>query len=95
MVVRLSWWRQVARALSDMAKQVEGNFNQESWRAYWSMSGLEASFPMQAAMVLRHMRTVYKTRVVCLLFPKMASRRCLEVMMSPSLMTALKRKEVG
>ncbi len=39
------------------------------WRAFQSMSGFDASLPMQQAMVSRQARTVYETMVVCLLFP--------------------------
>ncbi len=62
--VRSSNWRQVVRALLAMAYCVKVECNQVSWSAFHRMSGFDASFSMQVAMVSRHARTIYETSVV-------------------------------
>ncbi len=69
--------------------------NQVPWYAFQSMSGFDASFLLQVAIVSRHTRTVYKTRMVCLLFPEIASSNGCEVMISPNFIAFLKRIGVG
>ncbi len=83
------------RALLAAANCIDVECNQESWQAFCSMSWFNASFPMIVAMVSRHARTVNEMSVVCLLFPKIASCSGCNVMISHSLMAALKRKGVG
>ncbi len=58
------------RAILVAANCADREYDQESWCALHSISRFDASFPMQVAMVLRQVRTVYKTSIVCLLFPK-------------------------
>lgn len=87
MAARSSCWRQVLRDLLD-------NKDKFSMQAFCSMSGYATSFPMEVLMVSRHTWTVYMTMVVCSLFPVIVSSSGLEVMMSPSLMAALKWKGV-
>ncbi len=71
--VFLSSCRVVVRALLAAANRADLEHNQFSWHAFHSMSGLDAFFLMHVAMVLRHVRTVYNTRRVCSLCPKIAS----------------------
>ncbi len=83
------------RALLAMANCADVEYNQASCCAHRCMSGFDACFPRHVAKVSRHTRTVYKTRIVCLLFPKIASWSGCEVMIFPSFIAALKRKGVG
>ncbi len=70
MAGRLSSWRQVVRALLAVTNLAEVEYNQVSCFAFHSIYRSDASFPIQVAMVSRHARTVSKTSMVCLLFPK-------------------------
>ncbi len=90
--VFLSCWRVVLRALLAAANHADVECNQFSWCVSHSMSGLDAFFPMHVAIVLRHARTMCKTRRVCLLCPMIASRSGCKVMMSPSFMAVLKER---
>ncbi len=93
--VFLSCWRVVIRALLAAANQTNVEHDQSSWCVFHSMSRFEASFPIHMVMVLRHTRTVYKTRRVCLLCHKIASWSGQDVMISPSFISALNRNGVG
>ncbi len=73
------------RTLLATANCTEVECNQESWCAFHSMSGFDASFPIHLATVSRQARTMYKTSVVCLLFPNILSCSSIDVMISPQL----------
>ncbi len=85
----------VVKAPLAAANQADQDDNQSSWHALRNMSGLNTSFLNHVAMVSRHVRTVYDTRRVCSLCPKISSLSGRNVMMSPSFMAAVKWNGVG
>ncbi len=90
-----SCWMVVLRALLALANCTDVECDQASCSVFKSMSGFDASFPRHIAIVSRHARTVYKTWIVCSLFPNIVSCSGGEVMISPSFIAALKRMGVG